>query len=59
MSIVEKYNDSHAAVITLNNGEKGNVLNIENLEGLLDAFESAGREKDIRVILLRSNKDTF
>ena len=59
MGLIEQYNDSHTAVITLNNSEKGNILNIESLETLQKALTSSSTDKDVRVIILRSNGTNF
>lgn len=59
LCLIEQYNDSHAAIITLNNSKEGNILNIGSLEELLKALTSAMEDTEVRVIILRSNEDTF
>jgi enoyl-CoA hydratase/carnithine racemase len=59
MAIVDHYIDSLVGVITFNNSEKGNVLNIESMEELLAAVSSLMEDKEVRAILLRSNGTNF
>lgn len=59
MPLVEYYRDSRLGVITLNNSEGGNVLNIESMEQLLSAVRSCLKDGEVRVIVLRSNADNF
>ena len=39
MALIEQYEDSHVAVITLNDGEHGNLLSPEGLEELAAALD--------------------
>ena len=59
MAVVETYIDSGLTVISMNNSEHGNRLNTESLEQLSQAFDLAITDKDVRVILLRSNGSNF
>lgn len=59
MALIEQYIDSKTAVITLNNSEKGNVLNPKSLELLLSCLQESVDNQDVRVILLRSNGENF
>ncbi len=59
VAIVEHYIDSLVGVITFNNSEKGNVLNLESMQSLLKAFTFLINNKEVRVILLRSNGENF
>lgn len=56
---VEKYTDSGAAVITLLRGGEGNRLNARSLAALRGAVREASADDAVRVILLRSNAETF
>ena len=56
---VESYVDSGAAVITLVKGEDGNRLNAWSLAALRSAVREASADEAVRVILLRSNSETF
>ncbi len=58
-SEVESYIDSGAAVITLMRGEEGNRLNTRSLAALRGAVREASADEAVRVILLRSNAETF
>ena len=56
---VEVAVDSGAAVITLMRGEEGNRLNLRSLAALRSAVRLASADEAVRVILLRSNTETF
>ncbi len=51
--------DSGLLIITLNRGDEGNPLNPELLSSLEENLSRGIADPDIRVILLRSNRDTF
>ncbi len=59
MPSVTHYTDSQAAVITLNKSEEGNRLDLETLEHLSSTFNKSSLDNNVRVILLRSNGNTF
>ncbi|MDD5067274.1 MAG: enoyl-CoA hydratase/isomerase family protein [bacterium] len=59
MALVEQYSDSGLCVITLNNSEAGNVLNIQSMEEFHKALRASLKDGKARVILLRSNGDNF
>ena len=59
MPRIEQYVDSQVAVVTLNDGEHGNLLGPEMLEELSDAFERSWKDPEVRAILLRSNGPDF
>ena len=59
MALVEKEIISRVAVITLNNGPAGNVLNAESLGQLRSALESASADPEVRVLLLRGQGENF
>lgn len=59
VAMVEHYIDSLVGVITFSNSEKGNVLNLESMQSLLKAFTFLINNKEVRVILLRSNGENF
>jgi enoyl-CoA hydratase/carnithine racemase len=56
---IEQHVDCHLAVITLNDGEHGNLLGPEGLESLAAALDQSRRDADVRAILLRSNGPSF
>ena len=57
--MIEQYEDSHVSVITLNNGERGNLLSPEGLEELAAALHRSQDDPHVRAILLRSNGPAF
>jgi enoyl-CoA hydratase/carnithine racemase len=57
--LIEQYEDSHVAVITLCDGEHGNLLGPESMEGLEAAFDRSLKDPRVRAILLRSNGPSF
>ena len=57
--MIEQHVDSHLAVITLNDGEHGNLLSPEGLGHLAAALDSSFRDPECRAILLRSNGPAF
>ena len=59
MPRIEQYVDSQVAVVTLNDGEHGNLLGPEMLEELSDAFERSRKDPGVRAILLRSSGPDF
>ena len=59
MALVEQYVDSQVAVITLNDGEHGNLLSPEGLEELASAFDRSLNDPQVRAVLLRSNGPAF
>jgi enoyl-CoA hydratase/carnithine racemase len=56
---IEQYEDSHVAVITLNDGQHGNLLSREGVEELAAAFDRSVGDPHVRAILLRSNGPAF
>ena len=59
MAPVEQYVDSQVAVITLNDGEHGNLLSPEGLAALASAFDHTLHDPGVRAVLLRSNGPAF
>lgn len=59
MALIEQYVDSRVAVITLNDGEHGNLLRPEGLEELLAALDRSLKDPNVRAVLLRSNGPDF
>ena len=59
MAMIEQYEDSHVSVITLNDGEHGNLLSPEGLEELAAALHKSLDDPHMRAILLRSNGPAF
>jgi len=59
VALIEQYEDSHVAVITLNDGEHGNLLSPEGLEALGAALDRSLKDPRVRAILLRSNGPAF
>jgi enoyl-CoA hydratase/carnithine racemase len=59
VALIEQYLDSHVAVITLNDGDRGNLLSPEGLEELAAALDRSLKDPDARAILLRSNGPAF
>lgn len=57
--LVDRYVDCHVAVITLSDGEHGNLLNPAALEGLSAALDASLNDPDVRAVLLRSNGPVF
>ena len=59
MALIEQYEDSHVAVITLNDAEHGNLLSPEGLEELAAALDRSLKDPRARAIFLRSNGPAF
>ena len=59
MALIEQYEDSHVAVITLNDGEHGNLLSPQGLAELVAALDRSLKDPRVRAILLRSNGPAF
>jgi enoyl-CoA hydratase/carnithine racemase len=59
MALIEQYVDSQVAVITLNDGEHGNLLSPEGLDELAAALDRSLHDAGVRAILLRSNGPAF
>ncbi len=59
MPMVFQTVESGVAVITLNDSENGNLLNLQSLKVLKNTFTESGREPGTRVILIRSNGSNF
>ena len=59
MPLIDRYIDSQVSVITLNNSENGNLLNLDTLTEFKRAFNGSYMNRDVRVILLRSDGKTF
>jgi len=59
VAMIEQYEDSHVSVITLNDGEHGNLLSPEGLEQLASALDKSLDDPHMRAILLRSNGPAF
>jgi enoyl-CoA hydratase/carnithine racemase len=59
MAPVEQYVDSQVAVITLNDGEHGNLLSPEGLAEVASAFDRTLHDPGVRAVLLRSNGPAF
>ncbi len=59
MALIDRYEDSQVAVITLNDGEHGNLLDPEGMGELAAALDAALRDPRIRAVLLRSNGPAF
>lgn len=59
MARVEQYVDSHVAVVTLNDGEHGNLLGPESLRDLAAAINRSQADQEVRAVLLRSNGPSF
>src|SRR5208337_3998626 len=57
--MIEQYEDSHVSVITLNDGENGNLLSPEGLDELAAALHRSLDDPHMRAILLRSNGPAF
>jgi len=51
--------DSGLFIITLNRGESGNPLNPDMLSSLADSLTRGFTDSETKVILIRSNRDTF
>jgi enoyl-CoA hydratase/carnithine racemase len=56
---VEQHVDSHVAVITLNDGEHGNLLGPESLGELAAAVAQSQSDQAVRAVLLRSSGPSF
>jgi enoyl-CoA hydratase/carnithine racemase len=56
---LSKETDKNITIITLNRPEVLNALNLELDRELKDAFTECGRDKNIRVIILRGNGPGF
>jgi enoyl-CoA hydratase/carnithine racemase len=59
VALIEQYEDSHVAVITLSDGEHGNLLSPEGLEELADALDRSLKDPRVRAILIRSEGPAF
>ncbi|HTP58012.1 MAG TPA: enoyl-CoA hydratase/isomerase family protein [Spirochaetia bacterium] len=59
MANVEQYVDSGVAVITLNDGQNGNLLGPESLRELAAVVARSQSDADVRAVLLRSNGPSF
>lgn len=59
MANVEQYVDSGVAVITLNDGQRGNLLGPESLGELAAAVDRSQSDPAVRAVLLRSNGPSF
>lgn len=59
MEVVVKEIKSHVITITLNNPEKGNVVNNDNLFLLKKFVDEANNDDDIRVIVIRGRDGVF
>ncbi len=59
LSLIKKYIDSNTSVITLNNSDGGNILNLNSMTELLNALKSSIDDKDVRVIIIKSNGNNF
>ncbi|HUI70315.1 MAG TPA: enoyl-CoA hydratase/isomerase family protein [Spirochaetia bacterium] len=59
MARVEQYVDSQVAVITLNDGEHGNLLGPESLGELAAAVDRSVTNPGVRAVFLRSNGPSF
>src|SRR5271157_1036042 len=57
--MIEQYEDSHVSVITLNDGEHGNLLSPEGLDEIAAALRRSLDDPHVRAILLRSNGPAF
>ncbi len=59
MAKVEQYVDSQVAVITLNDGEHGNLLGLDSLKDLTAAVDRSQADPAVRAVLLRSSGPAF
>jgi enoyl-CoA hydratase/carnithine racemase len=59
VALIEQYEDSHLAVITLNDAEHGNLLSPEGVEELAAAIDRSLKDPRTRAIFLRSNGPAF
>jgi len=59
MSLINTSRDRHVLEIEMNRPEKRNALTIDMYRMLADAFVTAQREDDIRVVLLRGQPQCF
>jgi enoyl-CoA hydratase/carnithine racemase len=59
VALIEQYVDSQVAVITLNNGEHGNLLNPEGLDEMAGVLRRTLGDPQVRAVLLRSNGPAF
>lgn len=59
MAKVEQYVDSQVAVVTLNDGEHGNLLGPDALGELAAAISRSQADRTVRAVLLRSNGPSF
>ena len=59
MALIEHHVDSHVAMITLNDGQHGNLLCPEALDQLAAALDASLHDPSVRAILLRSNGPAF
>ncbi len=59
LSIIELTIDSNAALITFNNSEQGNLLNLEFVKTALDLLRSLQQRDDVRVVIFRADGSNF
>ena len=59
MALIEQHVDSHVAMITLNDGQHGNLLCPEALVELGAALDASLHDSQVRAVLLRSNGPAF
>jgi len=59
VALIDQYKDSQVAVITLSDGEHGNLLSPEGLGELAAALDATLGDPHIRAVLLRSNGPAF
>ena len=57
-TIIQTRNEG-IAVLTLNNPDRRNVLSLEVLEALQDALDSISKDRDIRVVIIKSLGPVF
>jgi enoyl-CoA hydratase/carnithine racemase len=59
VALIDLYEDSQVAVITLDDGAHGNLLSPEGLGELAAALDRSQKDRRVRAILLRSNGPAF
>jgi enoyl-CoA hydratase/carnithine racemase len=59
VALIEQYEDSHVAVITLSDGGHGNLLSPEGLDELAGALDRSLKDPRVRAILIRSEGPAF
>lgn len=57
--LAEYHTDNRIAYITINRPEKRNALNPELVGSLTDLFLKAGRDEDVKVVVLRAQGEVF